>query len=387
MKILMLCYEYPPIGGGGAKVVDGLIHELINQGLHVDLVTMGYKNLPKFEKSSNFNIYRVNSFRRKENICTPLEMIIYLIFALPLLLKLSIKNKYDINHTHFIFPDGILAYLIKKIMGLRYVVTAHGSDVPGYNPDRFKVLHKWLKPFWRIVTSKAEKIIVPSNSLGNLVKAVTPDIQIASIPNGIDLNKFSACGKREDRILVVTRMFERKGVQYFINALLGLYTKHNFTINIVGDGPYLNNLKTLTKGTSLKINFLGFLDNGSKELKELYESSKIFVFTSESENFPIVLLEAMIAGLAIITTNDTGCAEVVGQNALLVNSKDTSAIGDALIKLINNPDLCNELGTLARKRAENFFGWKIVAGKYIQLYSRLTDNVQQINSKEQFSLK
>lgn len=383
----MLCYEYPPIGGGGAKVVDGLTRELINQGQQIDLVTMGYKNLPRYEKSNKFSIYRVSSFRRKENICTPFEMIIYLIFTLPLLLRLCIKNKYDINHTHFIFPDGILAYLIKKLTGLPYVVTAHGSDVPGYNPDRFKVLHILLKPFWRIVTSKAEKIIIPSKTLGNLVKKVNPDIQTVVIPNGIDLNKFSASEKREDRILVVTRMFERKGVQYFINALSGLNINHNFTFNIVGDGPYLNNLKTLTIGSPLKINFLGFLDNGSEELKELYENSKIFVFTSESENFPVVLLEAMIAGLAIITTNDTGCAEVVGQDALLVNSKDSSAISDALIKLINNPVLCNELGTLARKRAENFFTWKIVAGKYIKLYSRLTNNGQHRNSKEQFSFE
>jgi glycosyltransferase involved in cell wall biosynthesis len=372
MKILMLCYEYPPIGGGGAKVVHGLTSELVKKGHKVDLVTMGYKNLPKYEKKENLNIYRVQCVRLRSNICTPPEMVTYLLAAIPLMLRLCKQNNYDINHTHFIYPDGILAYIINKLTGLPYVVTAHGSDVPGYNPDRFKILHKLLTPLWRIITSKAEKIIIPSNSLDNLVKKATTDIQTTVIPNGINLNKFSANGKKENKILVVGRMFERKGIQYFIHALSGL--NHNFTVNIVGEGPYLNNLKKLTKDSPSNINFLGFLDNNSEELQRLYESSKIFVMPSESENFPIVLLEAMTAGLAIITTNDTGCTEVVGDSALLINSKDSGAIKDALLKLINDPNLRTRLGKAARKRAEENFSWENVVIKHINLYSSLRRN-------------
>src|SRR3972149_4194336 len=113
MKILMLCYEYPPIGGGGAKVVQGLSAELVRQGHQVDLVTMGYKNLPRHEKLDNLNIYRVKCLRLKANICTPVEMITYMVFALPLILKLCRNKESDGHHTHFIYPDGFLAYIIK----------------------------------------------------------------------------------------------------------------------------------------------------------------------------------------------------------------------------------------------------------------------------------
>ncbi|OGU80324.1 MAG: hypothetical protein A2254_15710 [Ignavibacteria bacterium RIFOXYA2_FULL_35_9] len=130
----------------------------------------------------------------------------------------------------------------------------------------------------------------------------------------------------------------------------------------------------LAAESKLNINFVGNLDNESKELRGLYETSKIFVFTSEAENFPVVLLEAMIAGLAIITTNDTGCAEVVGDGAVLVNSKNSIAIKEALLKLINNPDLCTKLGKIARKRAEDLFSWETVAKKYIHLYSQFCQN-------------
>src|SRR3972149_2265772 len=380
MKILMLCYEYPPIGGGGAKVVQGLSAELVRQGHQVDLVTMGYKNLPRHEKLDNLNIYRVKCLRLKANICTPVEMITYMVFALPLILKLCRNNKYHINHTHFIYPDGFLAYIINKLTNLPYVITAHGSDVPGYNPDRFKVLHILLTPIWRIITSRSEKLIMPSRSLNNLVKKVVPDVRTTIIPNGINLDKFSAGEKRENKILVVSRMFERKGVQYFIHALSGL--DNDFIINIVGEGPYLNDLKKLAKGSQTKINFWGFLDNDSKELRELYESSKIFVFTSAAENFPVVLLEAMISGLAIITTNDTGCAEVVGSDSILVNPKDPSAIREALKRLIDNPDLCDRLGKFARKRAEKFFGWNTVTLKHIALYSQNRNNIKTVYSEE-----
>jgi glycosyltransferase involved in cell wall biosynthesis len=76
----------------------------------------------------------------------------------------------------------------------------------------------------------------------------------------------------------------------------------------------------------------------------------------------------MIAGLAIITTNDTGCAEVVGDNAILVNLKNSEVIKDALKKLINEPDLCIKLRKIARKRAEELFNWTTIANRYVQAF-------------------
>jgi glycosyltransferase involved in cell wall biosynthesis len=370
MKILMLCYEYPPIGGGGAKVVHGLTSELVKQGHEVDLVTMGYRNLPKHEKINNLNIYRARCLRLKSNICTPPEMITYLISAIPLILKLCRKNNYDINHTHFIYPDGILAYILKMLTGLPYIITAHGSDVPGYNPNRFKLLHRVLSPLWKIITYGSVNVICSSKSLQDLVLKADKNLKIKLLPNGINLNKFSPEKFKKKQILVVSRMFERKGIQYFLNALVGL--NHGFEVNIVGDGPYIENLRRLVKELKLNVNFFGYIDNDSETLKTLYETSKIFVMASESENFPIVLLEAMAAGLSIITTDDSGCAEVVGDTALLVPSKDFLAIRNALLQLVENDVLCKRLGQAARKRVEEKFSWESTAKKYINLYNEIT---------------
>lgn len=365
MKLLILCYEYPPIGGGGAKVVDGLTKELNELGQKIDLVTMGYRNLASCETRGNMTIHRIKSLRRRASMCSSLELFIYIIAAFIFLLRIR-GSDYFMNHTHFIFPDGILALLLKKIKGIPYVITAHGSDVPGYNPDRFKLLHVFLRPLWKIIINNAEKIVTPSASLDTLIKKLHPSLNTILIPNGIDINKYSHSLNKEDKILVVTRMFERKGVQHFIRALSTVNS--DFKVNIVGDGPYLEVLKRVA-GNEKRIKFYGHLDNSSRELCDLYETSRIFVFTSEAENFPIVLLEAMIAGLGIITSANTGCAEVVGDCGLLVNPKDTASVKNALNELITNPELCRALGQKARTRAEDLFSWRTVARKYIELYN------------------
>jgi glycosyltransferase involved in cell wall biosynthesis len=194
----MLCYEFPPIGGGGAKVVHGLINELNKKNCEVDLVTMGYKELPKFEKNGTINIYRVRCVRFKKYLCTIPEMISYILSALPLVLKLARTNDYKINHTHFIFPDGILAYLLYRLTGLDYIITAHGSDVPGYNPNRFFLLHKLLRPLWNKIVEASKKIIFPSNNLKNLFEIVNRNVEVIIIPYGINLEKFSPLKEKND---------------------------------------------------------------------------------------------------------------------------------------------------------------------------------------------
>lgn len=369
MRMLILCYEYPPIGGGGAKVVYGLTDRLSELGYQVDLVTMRYKNLKPFEKNNNLNIYRVKCLRLKANLCTPIEMATYIVSAIFLVIKLCRKNNYKINHTHFIFPDGVLAYVIYKIFGLPYVITAHGSDVPGYNPNRFKMLHYSLVLFWKKIVKNSAKVICASKSIQDLVLRVEKSADTELIPNGINLKKFSPYEVKKKQILFVSRMFERKGVQYFLNALQGL--NHCFQVYIVGDGPYLENLKKLSEQLGLNVFFLGYVDNNSIILKNLYETSMIFVFTSESENFPIVLLEAMTAGLAIITTNETGCSEVTGDTAILVQPKDSAAIRTALVKLMDDEELCLKIGMAARHRVVEKFSWEASVEKHISLYNKI----------------
>jgi glycosyltransferase involved in cell wall biosynthesis len=125
------------------------------------------------------------------------------------------------------------------------------------------------------------------------------------------------------------------------------------------------------KDMRVNVNFIGWLDNKSPELKNLYETSSIFVFPSTAENFPTVLLEAMAAGCAIITTNSTGCHEVVGEAALLVRPKSSKDIKSALVRLISNDKLRNELLLNSRQRVQENFKWEKVSKNYINIYKNI----------------
>jgi glycosyltransferase involved in cell wall biosynthesis len=167
---------------------------------------------------------------------------------------------------------------------------------------------------------------------------------------------------------MVTRMLERKGVQYVLEALAE--SPIAAEVNIVGDGPYLPELRRRAEALRSPARFHGWLDNRSPELRQIYESSGIFVLPSEAENFPIVLLEAMAAGLAIITTEGTGCAEVVGEAGLLVPVRDSGAIARALKRLVEDSELRQRLGAAARQRIEDNFTWRAVARRYVEEYER-----------------
>jgi glycosyltransferase involved in cell wall biosynthesis len=183
------------------------------------------------------------------------EMIPYVIFTSFMAVKKAYALKYSLNHTHFIFPGGIVAYLVKWRTGLPYIITAHGSDVPHYNPNRFRLLHRMLRPFWRKIVSDADLIICPSKSIEDLIKLNGVHVNTRVIPNAIDTDKFKPRKKNPRNLLIVTRMFERKGVQYVLRALAGRSAE--FDINIVGDGPYLADSEESGEGAEDRRALLG----------------------------------------------------------------------------------------------------------------------------------
>ena len=141
MRILMLCYEFPPVGGGASRVVKGLTSQLTDSGHAVDLVTTRFNGDKSFEQFGDFRIWRVRCWRRLADRSTAIELATYIFMAFFVVFRLARTNRYDVCHVHFLLPDGVIAWLLKLCLGLRFIVTAHGSDVPGYNPDRFLAVY------------------------------------------------------------------------------------------------------------------------------------------------------------------------------------------------------------------------------------------------------
>ncbi|MCK5081693.1 MAG: glycosyltransferase family 4 protein, partial [Candidatus Omnitrophica bacterium] len=314
MRILSLNYEFPPLGGGGGYVTKAINERLVKEGHTVDLVTMHFRELKYEEILNGVRIFRVRSFRKKMETCETWEMASFVISAIPFALKLTKEHKYDLIHCHFAVPTGIVAYVVKKLRNLNYIITAHGSDTPGYNPERFQLEHRFTRPLLKTIMKKAKAVVAPSEYLKDLIERnIHPGVPIKTIPNGIDPDMFSIDKKRNNWILMSGRLLERKGFQYVLKALENT-SLPDWEIHLVGDGPYRKELEILAKKVGNKVVFHGWLEKGSNELIDLYERSKIFLMPSDVENAPISLLEAMNAGLAIVTTNTTGCYETAGDS-------------------------------------------------------------------------
>ena len=334
MKILTLNHEFPPVGGGASSVTLELCKSLVRLGHRVDVVTMHYGDLPAAECIEGVNVCRTWAIRRRPDIGRLHELATYLPGALRNATQLCRRNRYDIIHCHFMVPGAPLAWLVSRRTKIPLVVTCHGSDVPGHNPERFRLAHRMLLPAWRFLARRC-RIAAPSEYLRRLILANCPAADVTVIPNGID--ETFRPGRKEKRILMAGRVVQSKGFQYAIEAFKGLPPE--WKVDIVGDGTYLDELKALAGRIGVTVVFHGWLDRSSTELKELFAKSSIFVFPSEAENFPTVLLEAMSAGMAVVTSNAGGCPEVVGEAAMLVPPRDPAAIRSCVDRLIEDPSL------------------------------------------------
>lgn len=369
MRILMLNYEYPPLGGGASPIAKKLAEELVKLGNTVDFVTSSYNNLKRNEIIEGVHVYRVPCIRKRKEFSNTYEMLSYCISAIFYSLHLVRKNRYDINHTHFILPTGIVSYFLKKTMNLPFVITSHGSDVPNYNPDRFQLSHKLLFPLWKKIVKSSEYVISPSNSLKNLILSnININKKIKVIPYGFEYTNFNSREKQK-KILLSSRLLERKGIQYFLEAIKDLDL--DYEINILGDGPYKKKLIQKAKGVKSRVIFRGWLDNTSEEYKRLFEESSIFVFPSSQESFGVVLLEAMSARCVIITSNAGSCPEVVGDAAVFINPKDPDDIKTKLLEVIANETLREKLRKKARDRVKNKFNWRKIAEEYLNIYEEV----------------
>jgi glycosyltransferase involved in cell wall biosynthesis len=367
-KILVLNYEFPPLGGGASPVSYEIAKGYVALGHTVDVVTMGFRGLPDFEIKDGIHIYRVPCWRSKKEMCYPWEQLTYIFSAIWFLRKHLKSHTYDVNHTHFIIPTGIISLWLKKKYGLPYIISCHGSDVPGYNTDRFVFLHKFTRPLLKIICNNAHKIVALSNYLQELIKRNIKNYdekKLIKIPNGIDPDKFTPQVKKK-WIFSSGRLLPRKGFQYFIRAVAD--TDIGYEVHIAGDGPMMSELQGLVKQSKTKVVLHGWLDNNGKEYKDLLEQSAIYVLASEKENASISLLEAMSAGCAIITTNISGCPETVGDAGLLINPKDSQDLKLKLNILITDNNRLIDLQKIARSRVQVLYNWENILKEYIKKY-------------------
>jgi glycosyltransferase involved in cell wall biosynthesis len=176
-----------------------------------------------------------------------------------------------------------------------------------------------------------------------------------------DKTKFKQkCGIDEDTTIIGTalRLDPKKGGAFLLRAANILKNKDiNFKLLIAGEGYEKEQLINLIEKLNLQkhVLLLGYL--GREKLREMFSVLDIFVLPSLSEGFPIVNLEAMASSLPVVSTNVGGVPEALRENVngLLVKPGDEYELADALIYLIQNPNIAKEMGRKGREIVENEF--------------------------------
>ncbi|HSC70723.1 MAG TPA: glycosyltransferase family 4 protein, partial [Candidatus Methylomirabilis sp.] len=191
-----------------------------------------------------------------------------------------------------------------------------------------------------------------------------PAAKVVIVPELIDLSAWTEEGLSHGEvrtdppaILTVAHMYPRKNLGLLLKAYARLRDAGiPFQGWVVGDGPRRRAWERLRDSLGLqdRVTFLGTIPR--RQLLERYRQAAIFCLPSRQEGFGIVFLEAMACGKPIVAARAAAVPETVadGENGFLVDPDDPEALARALMALLREPDLCQEMGEAARRRVEQY---------------------------------
>ncbi len=234
----------------------------------------------------------------------------------------------------------------------------------------------------RLALRAFDKVIVVSDAVADILRrSGMAAKKVAMIPNGVDLDRFrSAVPKLRNEIGLahnpvvgfVGRLVPDKGGALLVRAAQHVLTIHpNTTFVLVGEGPAHQEWKALAAelGIDKQVIFVGARD----DMPEVYASFDMVVLPSLIEALPMCLLEAMAAGKPVIATRVGAVPGLVvdAQTGLLLEPGDVSALAQAILRLLENPDMACQLGENGRAHVARHFSAEVMAKSYIEMYEHV----------------
>lgn len=357
MKIAILLGHFPPKWLAGTEIATyNLADHLARRGHEVHVITSHDSGLPELSEENGFYIHR---------IAWPKTRFIGIVtFWVKICLTIR-KVKPEIIHSQSLLI-GVPAWAAKKFLKIPYVIWGQGSDI--YLPIRFTRMTS--KP----ILQNADAVLALTEDMKQKMREIY-ERKIYVVPNGVDLERFkiSLGDKKEGdpkMIIFVGRLHPVKGVQYLIEAMAIIHRKMpNVKLVLVGDGVERSRLEELAKRLDLNgcIQFAGQVPQ--ERIPQVMHQADIFSLLSLSEGFPVVLLEAMAAGLPIVATNVGGIPDIVEEevNGYLVNVRSPEEISEKILFLLQNNEIWEEISATNREKAE-LFTWYKVADTVEKIY-------------------
>jgi len=373
-RVLILAGEFPPFAGGIGNAAANLAEALAKKGCSVLVVAPSYgKRDSIHDQQQIYRLIRLPLMRSRYVRMLPM---------IPAILAVAMREKPNFVLAMRATREGIPAVVIKKLLGIPFLVFAHGLEFARFSPNSVS---------WRLcrrVYEQANAVIAISGPTQELLlERGLPANKVCIIRLGVNNQLFepvsplskwngqSLAGKR--LILSVSRLVERKGVDKVIEAMPFVLEQCPDALYIVvGDGPCRERLKQIAqeKGVADKVLFAGRVP----DIRPFYHACDVFVLPTREgrkgdiEGLGLVYLEAAACGKPVVASLVGGVADAVVPNetALIVDPLDPKDIANAIVKILTDEQLARKLGEAGRERVLREFTYDKVAEKVLALMAK-----------------
>lgn len=287
------------------------------------------------------------------------------------LLRLLRREHFDLIHSHWLVPQGLVLALVGLFVRLPpTLITCHGADAFTLEFPPFASLKRWA-------LGKADAITVVSREIADYLaqEAKKPLVQI---PMGVDLQCFAMRDQPSSptrTILFAGRLAAKKGLDHLLRAMADVRLRNRgATLQVIGDGPLREELEQLarTLGVAPRVSFHGSLPHDG--LARAMQTADIFCAPfvvgddGDREGTPTILLEAAASGIPIVTSDVGGCGEIIiaGHSGWLLPPGDEEVLADALVEALDDHGRARTMALNARQCVEDY-AWPRIAGRYADL--------------------
>jgi glycosyltransferase involved in cell wall biosynthesis len=395
MKICTLTPTFPSHKGDvRSPFIYRLCKTLIDLGNEVKIVCPDYttnrRDLDIEESTRRFTYLRPKRLQTliseggifsnlKKNKLSGIQFPFFCFFYL--LKALKHTRDCDIIHAHWTL-SGFIGVICKKLWRKKLILTTRESILEDL------LRNKFFRPIFLYTYRNCDYIASANENHPGIISGMgIPKEKTGTVLNGVDLERFKLRDKNKIReelglpndkkiILFTGWLIERKGVTYLFEAAKQvLKNRKDLLFVFVGDGDLMNSLRGETKDSGLEKNVLWVGRKEHEEVPLWLNSADLFVFPSLSEGRPNSVAEAMMCKLPVITTNIKGIiGELVvdGENGLLVPPKDSKAIEESILSIIDNEDELKRIAEEGKRFIDNkTYNWEGCAKKYLSIYENL----------------
>lgn len=411
MRVLMLVASFfPDVGGVQTQAL--VQSQLLRQrGYEVDILTLRHqKAWPAEEQIAGVPVKRVAGrlLYRRTRLPGPLQRLWYLLAMLVVAWHLwRLQRRYDFLHVHQLnviaLPAALVAWLVRKpalfVMHSSTAGIRHFSDqtrlacgpldpslpwlkVEGlqHNRSDLDLLARAGRPLLVLVRtllrrSSATIVILSSRMRADLKTYAFSLEQVQRIPNGVDTRHFRAVQERHfadtpQIVICLARLEYVKGVDVLLQAWKQVQEQvvRPARLLLIGDGSLRSQLEQLAQvlGVTETVEFAG----QRSDILEQLQHSMLCVLPSRREGLPNALLEAMACGLPCVATRVAGSEDIIqqGVNGLLVEPEDETALAQALLTALSQPELLQIWGNAARTTVEKSYTLEHIIDLYIDIY-------------------